>query len=262
MSVVLKGFRANQPTNIRLDSATKPSLFYYFNDAYVDEARGLYERLVKRGDVDWLYLVYISTSTGSYDPFFALARSRIYWSGPERYRSSICSGLGVTGAPFFVSWREGQVTYKGPSRARALQALRAGVKTDQEEALTEVPSPIESPLLTKAECVRDVVKSYIWTLEERVLESIEKTADPLKYYQDECARLKATCEAQRERIDQMQRELDAKNTLLRQRPSSPIKSAASPRRLLDLVPVLQQKRQLAAMKQTSPPVSSPSRRVR
>jgi hypothetical protein len=260
MAVVLKGFKENKAIKITLDSSSKTCLFYYFNDAYVDEAQLLFDRVTKRGETDSLYLVYVSTSIGSYDPFFALARPRILWSGPDRYRSSICCSLGITGSPVFLVWRQGEIAYQGSSRPGALKALwgapspdKEAVATSPRKELQQLESPVETPLLDKettdAEDILKTVQSYVWTLTDRVLRTLEKERDPLSYYCSEYERLHELCEDQKQRIALMQKQLQARNAFTASTTSSsPRKTidsprkADSPRRLKEFKPVLQHRR--------------------
>jgi hypothetical protein len=258
MAVVLKGFKENKAIRITLDSSSKPCLFYYFNDAYVDEAQLLFDRVSKRGEADSLYLVYVSTTIGSYDPFFATARPRILWSGPDRYRSSICSSLGVTGSPVFLVWRYGEIAYQGTSRPRALQALWGPASPVKEAAtspsreFTQLESPVETPLIetSDAEDSLKSVQTYVWTLTDRVLRTIEKERDPLSYYCSEYERLQELCEDQKQRIDLMQRQLHARTAFIASSTSSsqkktlesPRKAVDSPRKLKEFKPVLQHRR--------------------
>mmetsp|Transcript_6244 Transcript_6244/g.10832 ORF Transcript_6244/g.10832 Transcript_6244/m.10832 type:complete len:267 (-) Transcript_6244:1960-2760(-) len=264
MSVVLKAYKTNKPATIRLDYASKPCLFYYFNDAYIDDAKQLFERCQKRGCLDSLYLVYVSTSIRSYDPFFSVAKLRVYWSGPERYRSTICSEFGVTGCPFVLVWREGLITYEGASVSKALQILLESPKKEPREPRGSVELQIEpdSPLLVpeKSESVSDVVKSYIFSLEAKVIQDIEKAQDPLKFYQDEYERLTSTCEAQKERIEFLQHQLSSMAETASTSRQSPVKQG-SPSKTRDLEPVLTGKRPLGLSKVKLSPVRSPNRRT-
>lgn len=231
MSVVLKGVKANKTATIRLDSYTKPSLFYYFNDAYIDDARLLYERLVKRRCVDSLYLIYVSASMRNLDPFFNIAKSRIYWTGPSRYLSSLCSVFYVTTAPLFLVWGLGQVLYAGVSASKATQSLADCLKIEQDEEEENLGLE-ESPVLAKHESATEVVKCYISSLSAKLLDRMDKT----HYAEDRNVSptyIQSTPPS-------------ASKALARNRSKSPCKLSRSPDRFRVLTPVLEGKRKVAS----------------
>jgi hypothetical protein len=166
MSLVLKGFQPNKCVSIVLGS--KVSLLYFFNDAYIEDARLLFEQASTRGLQDALYLVYVSSSFPHYDPFFSVARSRIVWTGPDRYRSSICSVFAVTASPLFLVWKLGDVIYDGVSASKALKLFSQTDPTGFEE----------SPLISN-ESADAVAKQYVWRLTEQLAQCIDKKKEPL-----------------------------------------------------------------------------------